>query len=149
MIKSKDKFFSLLSSKRRIYMIICFKFAYLINNGETMIRIILVLLFIFKISVSFSHSQLSEILPKDNVTYVKVPSQINMKFNSLVKLVKIVMIRVDKKEKINLDLTSLNDRAKEHSLPMPKLSSGKYRIEWRALSPDGHIIKGKSDFEVK
>ena len=31
----------------------------------------------------------------------------------------------------------------------PKLSSGKYRIEWRALSPDGHIIKGKSDFEVK
>ena len=149
MIKSKDKFFSLLSSKRRIYMIICFKFAYLINNGETMIRIILVLLFIFKISVSFSHSQLSEILPKDNVTYVKVPSQINMKFNSLVKLVKIVMIRVDKKEKINLDLTSLNDRAKEHTLPMPKLSSGKYRIEWRALSPDGHIIKGKSDFEVK
>ena len=149
MIKSKDKFFSLLSSKRRIYMIICFKFAYLINNGETMIRIILVLLFIFKISVSFSHSQLSEILPKDNVTYVKVPSQINMKFNSLVKLVKIVMIRVDKKEKINLDLTSLNDRAKEHSLPMPKLSSGKYRIEWRALSQDGHIIKGKSDFEVK
>ena len=50
-----------------------------------MIRIILVLLFIFKISASFSHSQLSEILPKDNVTYVKVPSQINMKFNSLVK----------------------------------------------------------------
>ena len=114
-----------------------------------MIRIILVLLFIFKISASFSHSQLSEILPKDNVTYVKVPPQINMKFNSLVKLVKIVMIRVDKKEKINLDLTSLNDRAKEHSLPMPQLSSGKYRIEWRALSPDGHIIKGKSDFEVK
>ena len=149
MIKSKDKNFSLLSSKRRVYMIINFKFAYLRNIGEIMIRIILVLLFIFKISVSFSHSQLSEILPKDNVTYVKVPSQINMKFNSLVKLVKIVMIRVDKKEKINLDLTSLNDRAKEHTLPMPKLSSGKYRIEWRALSPDGHIIKGKSDFEVK
>ena len=131
-------------------MIINFiKTAYLRNNGEIMIRIILVLLFIFKISASYSHSQLSEILPKDNVTYVKVPSQINMKFNSLVKLVKIVMIRVDKKEKINLDLTSLNDRAKEHTLPMPKLSSGKYRIEWRALSPDGHIIKGKSDFEVK
>ena len=90
-----------------------------------MIRIIFVLLFIFKISASFSHSQLIEILPKDNVTYIKVPSQINMKFNSLVKLVKIVMIRVDKKEKINLDLTSLNDRAKEHILPMPKLSSGK------------------------
>ena len=80
-----------------------------------MIRIILVLLFISKISASFSHSQLSEILPKDNVTYVKIPSQINMKFNSLVKLVKIVMIRVDKKEKINLDLTSLNDT---HSNPI-------------------------------
>ena len=49
-----------------------------------MTRIILVLLFIFKISASYSHSQLSEILPKDDVTYIKVPSQINMKFNSLV-----------------------------------------------------------------
>ena len=34
-------------------------------------------------------------------------------------------------------------------IPMPKISPGKYNILWRALSPDGHIIKGKSQFEVK
>ena len=53
------------------------------------------------------------------------------------------------KEKIKLDSSLLKDRSKVHILPMPKLYPGKYRIEWRALSPDGHIIKGKSNFEVK
>ena len=43
----------------------------------------------------------------------------------------------------------------EEELPMieqeriPNITSGKYNIFWRALSPDGHIIKGKSEFEVK
>ncbi len=114
-----------------------------------MLKVVLILIFIFKVSLSFSHSQLTEILPKNNVVYNKVPSQINMKFKSSVKLVKIDMFRVENKEKIKLDSSLLKDRSKVHILPMPKLYPGKYRIEWRALSPDGHIIKGKSNFEVK
>ena len=51
--------------------------------------------------------------------------------------------------KIKLNLISSKDRAKTFTIPMPMIVSGKYRIFWRALSPDGHIIKGKSEFEVK
>ena len=65
-----------------------------------MLKVVLILIFIFKVSLSFSHSQLTEILPKNNVVYNKVPSQINMKFKSSVKLVKIDMFRVENKEKI-------------------------------------------------
>ena len=52
-------------------------------------------------------------------------------------------------QKLKLSLDSLTQRSKEFVIPMPKISSGKYNILWRALSPDGHIIKGKSEFEVK
>ena len=52
-------------------------------------------------------------------------------------------------KKIKLDLTSFKERSNEFAIPMPSITSGKYNILWRALSPDGHIIKGKSEFEVK
>ena len=55
--------------------------------------------------------------------------------------------RENKNIKINLD--SYKERSMKFILPMPSITSGKYNIFWRALSPDGHIIKGKSEFEVK
>ena len=113
-------------------------------------KVFFVIAFLISISFSaFSHSQLTEILPEDNVTYNDVPPQIEMKFKSEVKLVKIDLIRVDIKEKIKLDSSLLKNKSNNYSIPMPKLDAGIYRLEWRALSPDGHIIKGKSDFEVK
>ena len=54
-----------------------------------MIKIILSLLFILSPTISYSHSQLKEILPKDNVVYSKAPLQIKLKFRANVKLVKI------------------------------------------------------------
>ena len=123
---------------------------YLLSIKEIKVKqIIIIFLLIFINSAAFSHSQLTEILPEDNVTYNEVPPQIEMKFKSEVKLVKIDLIRVDIKEKIKLDSSLLKNKSNNYSIPMPKLDAGIYRFEWRALSPDGHIIKGKSDFEVK
>ena len=112
-------------------------------------QIIIIFSLFFINSAAFAHSQLTEILPKDNVIYNEVPPQIEMKFKSEVKLVKIDLIRVDTKEKIKVDSNLLKIKSNNYSIPMPKLDAGIYRFEWRALSPDGHIIKGKSDFEVK
>ena len=53
------------------------------------------------------------------------------------------------KSKIKIDLKNYTERAKKFKLPMPNITSGKYNLFWRALSPDGHIIKGKSEFKVK
>ena len=115
-----------------------------------MIKIILSLLFILSPTISYSHSQLKEILPKDNVVYSKAPLQIKLKFRANVKLVKINLNKInDENQKLKLNLDSLNQRSKEFAIPMPKISSGKFNILWRALSPDGHLIKGKSVFEVK
>ena len=115
-----------------------------------MIKIILSLLFVLNTTVSYSHSQLVEILPRQNVVYQKSPMEIKLKFRSQVKLVKIDLRNInDKNQKLKLNLESFNKRSKMFVIPMPKISSGKYNILWRALSPDGHIIKGKSEFEVK
>tara|TARA_B100000989_G_scaffold282262_1_gene247164 strand:+ start:74 stop:421 length:348 start_codon:yes stop_codon:yes gene_type:complete len=114
------------------------------------IKIILIFSFIISSTVSYSHSQLTEIFPRENVVYSKTPPEIKLKFRSLVKLVKVDLNNTNEKnQKLKLNLNSLYKRSKEFVIPMPKISSGKYNILWRALSPDGHIIKGKSKFEVK
>ena len=38
---------------------------------------------------------------------------------------------------------------KNHSIPLPLLEPGIYHFRWRAMSEDGHIIKGKSNFKLQ
>ena len=115
-----------------------------------MFKILIFLSFVLNSTLSYSHSQLTEILPKDNVIYTKTPPQIQLKFRSKVKLVKVDLNKIaEDNQKIKLDLTSFKERSNEFAIPMPSITSGKYNILWRALSPDGHIIKGESEFEVK
>ena len=115
-----------------------------------MVKIFLSFLFILIPALSFSHSQLIEIIPKNNVIYTKSPTEIKLKFRSEVKLVRADLNNISNKDKkIKLDLTSFKKRSKEFTIPIPSISLGKYNISWRALSTDGHIIKGRSKFEVK
>ena len=54
-----------------------------------MFKILLTLLFSFYTTLSYSHSQLTNILPKNNIVYTKTPSKIELTFRSKVKLIKI------------------------------------------------------------
>jgi len=96
-----------------------------------MIKIILSLLFILSPTISYSHSQLKEILPKDNVVYSKAPLKIKLKFRANVKLVKINLNKINNEnQKIKLNLDSFTQRSKEFAIPMPKISSSKFNILW-------------------
>ena len=109
-----------------------------------MFKIILTLLFIFNSKITYSHSQLTNILPKNNIIYTKTPPKIELTFRSKVKLIKIDLNQKSgENKKIKINLNSYLERCKNFILPMPNFTSGIYNIFWRALSPDGHIIKGK------
>ena len=78
-----------------------------------MFKIIIFLIFVLNSTLSYSHSQLTEILPKDNVIYTKTPSQIQLKFRSKVKLIKVDLNKVaEDNQKIKLDLDSFKNRSK-------------------------------------
>jgi methionine-rich copper-binding protein CopC len=38
--------------------------------------------------------------------------------------------------------------AKAFALPAPKLAPGNYKILWRAVGDDGHVVQGKIAFRV-
>ncbi len=39
--------------------------------------------------------------------------------------------------------------ARSFSVPLPDLAPGRYTLEWRTLSKDGHPMNGRSAFELK
>ena len=36
-----------------------------------------------------------------------------------------------------------------HQIKLPSLKMGEYKIDWRALSEDGHMINGTFSFKIK
>ena len=126
--------------------------------------ILLVLIFFLKNTVVFAHSPLNSITPKNNEILSQAPKQIKMAFKSQAKLIKIMLEKqkVTKKdtiisdffskdngENIKITTNTLIKTSKIHSIDLPKLTSGKYFFKWRAMSEDGHIIKGNLKFNIK
>ena len=85
-----------------------------------MFKILLSLIFSFYTTISYSHSQLTDILPKNNIIYSKTPSKIELTFRSKVKLIKIDLNKTSgENSKIKIDLKNHTERAKKFKLPMP------------------------------
>ena len=127
-------------------------------------NLLLVLIFFLKNTVVLAHSPLNSISPKNTEILSQAPKQIKMDFKSQAKLIKIMLEKqkINKKdtmlsnflsndngENIKLPTNTLMRMSKIHSINLPKLTSGKYFFKWRAMSEDGHIIKGNLNFNIK
>jgi methionine-rich copper-binding protein CopC len=47
-----------------------------------------------------------------------------------------------------LESDALLQESATHTIKLPLLKAGVYKINWRALSEDGHVIKGESAFQI-
>lgn len=126
--------------------------------------LLLTLVFILKNTVVFAHSPLNSISPKNNEILSQSPEQIKMNFKSDAKLVKVTLLKQSGEEKDTIvsNLFSKSDNKKiiieddvlmkmspKHFIGLPKLTSGKYLFQWRAMSKDGHFIKGDINFIIE
>ena len=111
-------------------------------------KILIVLIILFHSSFVYAHSPLKSITPKNGVVLNKAPSEIKMNFKSSAKLLKATLEKVKGNEVI-LSKEPLMKNSKNHIIPLPLLEPGIYYFKWRAMSKDGHIIKGKSNFHLQ
>ena len=110
--------------------------------------ILLVLIFFLKNTVVFAHSPVKSIIPKNGIVLNKAPTEIKVNFKSSAKLLKTTLQKVEGSD-VALSKEPLMKNAKNHSIPLPSLEPGTYHFKWRAMSEDGHIIKGKSKFKLQ
>jgi len=96
---------------------------------------------------AYAHSLLlASTPPADGV--VSEPSAVTLRFNNRVekKLCRIRLVPAQGEARV----LALRGEGAVDTLeaPLPKLAAGRYRIEWRVLSTDGHVVSGAFAFSV-
>lgn len=49
---------------------------------------------------------------------------------------------------VKLDYRPTTDRRAEFKVPLPTLGNGSYKIEWKTIAADGHVMDGSVSFMV-
>lgn len=121
------------------------------------------LIFLLIPSIAFAHSPLSSISPAADAVLDTAPTVIEMTFKSPAKLIKLELFKVnaeakdslfsglfgnDSGDEVSLEPDALLQESATHTIILPLLEAGVYKINWRALSEDGHVIKGESAFQI-
>ena len=93
-----------------------------------------------------AHSPLIATMPADGAVLESAPNNLQLTFNGKARLARLLLSRDG--ADIPLGNDHLMQKATQHDVPLPALADGRYQVRWRALSADGHIIKGTFAFTV-
>lgn len=111
------------------------------------------LLFALALSIAppgaaLAHSPMIATSPPDAITVAAPPTEIAMTFDAPVRLTK-VTLALGEGSAVALDLSGAKSFASAFKIPCAISESGLYKVTWRALAQDGHVMKGDLRFKVK
>lgn len=110
-------------------------------------RILLMLIGAFAAFSAAAHTQLSGTMPADGAALAAAPDEIVLEFSEPVTLTAVVVHAADGVEN---DIDALpTSKSARFAVAAPELVPGNYRVAWRALSEDTHVIKGEFAFTVE
>lgn len=97
--------------------------------------------------VARAHSELRAALPADGARLAAAPTELRLRFNEPVQ---VTLWRLRDAAGAEHALTRPRDATArpEHTASPPALPAGEYNVEWRAISADGHPIRGALRFWV-
>lgn len=98
---------------------------------------------------SIAHSPMKSTSPANDAKLDAVPEMLNMIFAKPARVLKIVMTHSidDAVHEERLELPT-KDAVNEMRLTPEFMGAGNYKVEWRALGEDGHVLKGDFSFDV-
>ena len=99
-------------------------------------------------SSAHAHSLLLESAPAADALLAAPPPEISLRFNNRIEK-KLSTIRLLDERGGARPLTMLADGPADRlTATVPSLDSGAWRVEWRVLSTDGHVVSGSFSFRV-
>ena len=100
-------------------------------------------------STSLAHAKLVSSTPSAGEILTTSPSSVALEFSVRVQS-RMSSISVKDRSGFSIAAGAIveSDQGKLISVPLPELLPGSYRVEWRALSADDHMIEGNFEFSV-
>lgn len=95
-------------------------------------------------AVAQAHTHLKEATPADESVVNTAPSSVVLKFSEAAK---VTALTLHKDGEADHKLTASPATASAQvTAALPKLTPGKYSVDWRVVSDDGHIMNGQLSF---
>lgn len=100
-------------------------------------------------SFSLAHSPMKSTSPVNEANLNAEPEMLHLNFAKPARVLKVVMTHTtaDASHEMRIKLPT-KDAVKEMHLTPEFMGAGAYKVEWRALGQDGHVIKGAFSFDV-
>jgi len=119
---------------------------------KKLIRMLATVSFVFGLVVgpytALAHSQKEDTAPKDGEILSVAPDVISMTFNKPMRITQFKLLDT-RGNKLAIENLSGKTASKAFQAKPKALPAGHYTVKWRALSSDGHPMKGTFSFSVK
>ncbi|WP_343563588.1 copper resistance CopC family protein [Kiloniella sp. b19] len=119
-----------------------------LSNVISSLALVLMMSLVFS-QEALSHAKGPRTSPEAGQVLEALPQKLEMEFNQEVILTRVQLVLPDGR-KVALPLDGL-ERSSKHALSLEEAKAGKgqYQVLWKALSADGHPVKGAFDFGVE
>jgi methionine-rich copper-binding protein CopC len=92
-----------------------------------------------------AHAHLQEAIPADQAVLHSAPRELTLRFSEPAQL---TALALERDGGAPAPLTLPSGQAQRIVVPLPALAPGHYRVSFRALSADGHIVPGQVRFTL-
>ena len=117
------------------------------DNRTQWARALVAAMMVVVTGAAFAHSKQEVTVPHDGAVLAAPPDVVSIAFDAPMR---ITVIRLTSEAGDAFELGRSDDMQPVtdfHAIP-PALPNGRYTVEWRGLSADGHAMKGRFSFEV-
>lgn len=120
------------------------------GRRSEMVRVALLLILVFATSATWAHAYLVRSTPAKRAVLNHAPSRIQLWFNERIEARYSTLTLTDENGKpVETGTPEVSSEdPKQLSATVKQLPPGRYRIQYRVLSVDGHIVKDQYSFTV-
>lgn len=94
-----------------------------------------------------AHGSKMQSMPADGQTVAAGTKAMHLMFDAPMRITRVTMTAA-KGKTYRVNGPAANQAVKVWEGKLPKLAPGKYTVDWRGMSPDGHPMKGDFAFTV-
>lgn len=106
---------------------------------------------LFQVNSVMAHATLVKSDPPRRASLSTPPKQIQLWFNEKIEgsYASVMVLDSNKKSITDNNPEVVSDDPKSVVLSIPEIESGRYTVQYRVMSVDGHVIESSFDFSVK